>query len=82
MTSGANLPCLMRAIAPFVYLRLPGPDTRYLYRGSYSDADLRWWAERTREWESAGQAVYRDLNNDGDGHAVHNAESLRRLPGQ
>jgi uncharacterized protein YecE (DUF72 family) len=79
--SGANLPCLLRATAPFVYLRLHGPDTSYLYGGSYADADLHWWAERIREWETAGQDVYAYFNNDGDGHAVRNAQTLRGLLG-
>jgi uncharacterized protein YecE (DUF72 family) len=80
--SGANLPCILRATGPFVYLRLHGPDTSYLYGGSYSDADLHWWAERIREWEAGGQDVYAYFNNDGDGNAVRNAETLRSLLGQ
>ncbi len=35
--SGANLPCILRATAPFVYVRLHGPDHQHLYGGSYSD---------------------------------------------
>jgi uncharacterized protein YecE (DUF72 family) len=80
--SGANLPCILRATAPFVYVRLHGPDAGNLYAGSYSDADLRWWTERIREWETAGKDVYAYFNNDGHGHAVHNAQTLRRLLGQ
>jgi len=77
--SGANLPCVLRATAPFIYVRLHGPDAGHLYSGSYSDADLRWWAERIRQWEAAGWDVYAYFNNDGDGHAVLNAETLRGL---
>jgi uncharacterized protein YecE (DUF72 family) len=80
--SGANLPCILRATGPFVYLRLHGPDTSYLYGGSYSDADLHWWAERIRECEAGGQDVYACFNNDGDGNAVRNAETLHSLLGQ
>lgn len=29
--SGANLPCILRATAPFVYVRLHGPDSDHLY---------------------------------------------------
>ena len=39
--SGANLPCILRATAPFVYVRLHGPDHQHLYGGSYSDEELR-----------------------------------------
>ena len=75
--SGAGLPCILRATAPFVYVRLHGPDQGWLYGGSYSDNDLRWWADRLREWEQAGKEVYVYFNNDGGGHAVHNALTLK-----
>jgi uncharacterized protein YecE (DUF72 family) len=77
--SGAGLPCVLRATAPFVYVRLHGPDHDHLYAGSYSDADLRWWAERIREWESAGRDVFAYFNNDGNGYAVRNAATLGGL---
>ena len=47
--SGANLPCLLRVTADFAYVRLHGPDHQHLYAGSYSQADLGWWADRCRE---------------------------------
>ena len=74
--SGAHLPCLLRATAPFVYLRLHGPDTGHLYAGSYSDDDLRWWADRIREWQAMGKEVFLYFNNDGEGNAVRNADTL------
>jgi uncharacterized protein YecE (DUF72 family) len=77
--SGANLPCVLRATAPFVYVRLHGPDHHQLYGGSYSQDDLRWWADRIREWEASGRDVYAYFNNDIHGYAVRNAESLRAL---
>ncbi|MGA8996142.1 MAG: DUF72 domain-containing protein [Nocardioidaceae bacterium] len=77
--SGAGLPCVLRATARPVYLRLHGPDHDHLYAGSYSEADLHWWAERIREWERAGHEVYAYFNNDGHGHAVRNARTLRGL---
>ena len=80
--SGAGLPCVLRATAPFVYVRLHGPDHGHLYAGSYPDADLRWWADRVREWESGGRDVYLYFNNDGHGHAVRNAVTLRSLLGR
>jgi uncharacterized protein YecE (DUF72 family) len=79
--SGAHLPCVLRATAPFVYVRLHGPDDQYLYGGSYSSSDLRWWADRLREWRDGGRDVYAYFNNDGYGHAVRNAEELRGLVG-
>lgn len=77
--SGANLPCVLRATAPFVYVRLHGPDRDHLYGGSYSMEDLRWWADQIRVWEASGRDVYAYFNNDGHGYAVRNAQSLRAL---
>ena len=80
--SGAGLPCVLRATAGFVYARLHGPDPRHLYAGSYSDDDLRWWAERVREWTATGRDVFVYFNNDGEGNAVRNAATLRRFVGE
>lgn len=76
--SGANQPCVLRATAHTVYVRMHGPDHEHLYAGSYSDADLGWWADRCREWDAAGHDVLVYFNNDGDGNAVRNARSLIR----
>lgn len=56
--SGARLPCILRATASVVYVRLHGPDTDFLYGGSYSQNDLEWWAQRLREWQSQGREVF------------------------
>jgi uncharacterized protein YecE (DUF72 family) len=77
--SGADLPCILRATAPFVYVRLHGPDVHQLYGGSYSEDDLRWWADRIREWDGSGRDVYAYFNNDMHGYAVRNAAFLRAL---
>ena len=77
--SGAQLPCILRATAAFVYVRLHGPDSSALYGGSYSDNDLGWWADRIREWRSMGKDVFAYFNNDGGGNAVRNADTLRRM---
>jgi uncharacterized protein YecE (DUF72 family) len=77
--SGARLPCILRATAPTVYVRFHGPDHEHLYAGSYSDDDLRWWADRIREWEAAGHDVLAYFNNDGEGNAVRNAWTLRSV---
>jgi uncharacterized protein YecE (DUF72 family) len=81
VTSGARLPCVLRATAPFVYARLHGPDREHLYAGSYPDEDMRWWAARVREWADAGRDVYAYFNNDGGGNAVRNAATLKRMLG-
>ena len=80
--SGAHLACVLRATAPFVYVRLHGPSDDFLYAGSYSDDDLAWWADRMREWEGSGREVYAYFNNDGHGYAVHDARRLRAMVGR
>lgn len=77
--SGAHLPCLLRTTTDFAYLRLHGPDHDRLYAGSYTDADLWWWADRLREWQAIGRDVFVYFNNDGDGNAVRNATTLTRF---
>ena len=80
--SGAGLPCVLRATGPVVYVRMHGPDAQHLYAGSYSDADLAWWADRIREWTTTGKTVLVYFNNDGDGNAVRNATTLRAMVGR
>lgn len=77
--SGAQLPCILRATAPFVYVRFHGPDPHHLYAGSYSDDDMRWWSGRIREWQAQGRDVYAYFNNDGGGNAVRNAQTLKHF---
>ncbi|CAJ1586237.1 DUF72 domain-containing protein [[Mycobacterium] wendilense] len=79
--SGAGMPCVLRATAELVYVRLHGPDDSPLYAGSYSPADLRWWAQRIDEWRQQGRSVLVYFNNDGGGNAVRNARDLRALLG-
>jgi uncharacterized protein YecE (DUF72 family) len=79
--SGADLPCRLLVTAPFAYVRLHGPDHHHLYAGSYSDADLRWWADRIGEWSASGVDVFAYFNNDGDANAVRDARTLRQFLG-
>lgn len=79
--SGAQLPCVLRATASFVYLRLHGPDASHLYGGSYTDADMHWWAQRIREWSEMNRDVFVYFNNDGGGNAPRNAATLKGLLG-
>ncbi|OBJ48949.1 DUF72 domain-containing protein [Mycobacterium sp. 1423905.2] len=77
--SGANLACVPCATTDLVYIRMHGPEPASLYTGSYTDSDLRWWAERITEWDGEGRDVWMYFNNDIGGHAVRNALSLREL---
>jgi len=77
--SGAHLPCILRATAPFVYVRLHGPSQQHLYGGSYANADLQWWASRINEWKNQNKEVYVYFNNDGGGNAIRNAIALKKM---
>ncbi|HET6967696.1 MAG TPA: DUF72 domain-containing protein [Ornithinibacter sp.] len=80
--SGARLPCVLRATSETVYVRWHGPSHDHLYAGSYPEEDLRWWADRLREWETAGHAVRGYFNNDEHGYAAANAQRLHQLLAQ
>jgi uncharacterized protein YecE (DUF72 family) len=77
VTSGARLPCVLRATAKLVYVRLHGPDPENLYLGSYPPNDLRWWADRIHDWQDRGHDVVVYFNNDVAGNAVRDARGLR-----
>ena len=66
--------------ADFVYVRRHGTSPRR-YHGSYSDAMLREDARKIRAWRRAGLGVYVYFNNDFQGHAWQNAQTLKQLLG-
>jgi uncharacterized protein YecE (DUF72 family) len=61
----------------FTYVRLHGPGGKY--QGSYSEAALRSWAERIRDWKRRLSAVYVYFDNDDSGFAPQNALRLKQL---
>ena len=63
--------------ADFAYIRLHGPGGKY--QGSYSDAELREWADRIRSWRRGLEAVYVYFDNDEAAYAAHNALRLKEL---
>jgi len=79
--SGANLPCILRATAPFVYCRWHGPTDQPLYAGRYSPTALADWAEQITRWRDDGRTVWGYFDNDGSGHAPANARELLDLLG-
>ena len=66
--------------ADFAYVRLHGPAAGK-YQGSYSNAQLREWAERIRDWTTKKKlkAVYVYFDNDQAGYAAQNALALREM---
>jgi uncharacterized protein YecE (DUF72 family) len=77
--SGSGLACIPRATTDLVYIRMHGPDSDPMYAGSYSNDELRGWADRITEWDRDGKDVWMYFNNDLGGHAVRNALRLRDL---
>ena len=63
--------------AAFMYLRFHGPGQ--LFASRYSDRELEEWAGKISNWLEAGRTVYAYFNNDVDGHAIENAQTLLKL---
>ncbi len=64
-------------VGPIVYVRFHGSGARY--GGRYSSQRLTAWADRVAAWAAEGLPVWAYFNNDIGGHAVRDAERLRRL---
>jgi uncharacterized protein YecE (DUF72 family) len=57
-----------------VYIRFHGPGS--LYASSYSDQQLKMWADKIKTW-SQKYPVYCYFNNDLGGYALDNADTLK-----
>lgn len=68
----------VRVTSSHVYI-LHGPKGAKLYGGSYSDDVLLAWATGIDAWLTEGRTVWAYFNNDIDGAAVANAQTLGRL---
>lgn len=79
VTHGAGLHTVLRTTAPFIYCRWHGPPEQPLYAGSYSEDELRGWADRIAAWRADGREVWGYFDNDGWAHAPANALRLREL---
>jgi uncharacterized protein YecE (DUF72 family) len=67
----------MQVTANFVYVRLHGPGGKY--QGSYSRKVLQQWVASIHGWTEEGKDVYVYFDNDQEGYAAANAESLKKL---
>ena len=76
----AHMRTPLEITADFTYIRFHGPGAAK-YRGSYSDPALREWAEKISEWRAANVDSYVYFNNDIGGHAIRNAQTLKKLLG-
>jgi len=67
--------CPLLATADFAYLRFHGSSR--LYNSCYSDDEMENWARRIAEAAQRLDAVYIYFNNDAEGFAIRNAQTLR-----
>lgn len=64
--------------ADFTYVRFHGP-TSAKYWGSYSDRELRGWADWIKEHRRKLSSIFAYFNNDPEGAAVRNALTLKQF---
>ena len=72
-----DLSCPLLATVDFAYIRFHGKDS--LYSSSYSDEELADWAERIKKLAQNLDMVYIYFNNDIQGFALKNAETMMEL---
>jgi uncharacterized protein YecE (DUF72 family) len=72
-----GLSCPLLATDDFAYIRFHGKDS--LYSSSYTDVELADWAENITELAENLDTVYIYFNNDVQGYALKNAETMREL---
>jgi uncharacterized protein YecE (DUF72 family) len=63
--------------ADFVYVRLHGPEGKYA--GSYTDTELKKWADQCVNWKKEEKDVFFYFDNDQLGYAAFNAIRLKEL---
>ena len=72
-----DLSCPLLVTADFAYIRFHGKDS--LYSSSYSDGELADWAEKIKKLAQNLDRVYIYFNNDIQGYALKNAETMMGL---
>ena len=65
------------ATGPIAYVRFHGGEGKYW--GRYSDEGLLGWTDWIVEQTRAGRPVWAYFNNDLEGHAIHDAQTLRAM---
>ncbi|MBM4322092.1 MAG: DUF72 domain-containing protein [Deltaproteobacteria bacterium] len=76
---GSGPPLIDRITGDFVYLRLHGGEV--LHGSSYSEKELKGWAEKIEGWMKKKKDVFVYFNNDAYGSAVKNGLTLKKLVG-
>jgi len=75
LSDAPDFPMWREVTTDLVYVRLHGHTRKYA--SQYSAANLARWAAETRRWLDEGRDVHVYFDNDGEGHAVHDALMLR-----
>jgi uncharacterized protein YecE (DUF72 family) len=65
------------AVGPIAYVRFHGGEGKYW--GRYSDETLLSWTDWIVEQSARGRETWCYFNNDIDGHAIHDAQTLRAM---
>ena len=71
-----GLSCPLLATTDFAYIRFHGKDS--LYSSCYSDEELADWAEKIQKLAENLDEIYIYFNNDVQGFALKNAETIRK----
>jgi uncharacterized protein YecE (DUF72 family) len=77
LSDAPDFPMWREVTTDLVYVRLHGHTRKYA--SQYSAASLARWAADVRGWVGEGRDVHVYFDNDGEGHAVHDALTLRAL---
>jgi uncharacterized protein YecE (DUF72 family) len=77
ISDAADWPRWDAVTTDLVYLRLHGHQATYA--SSYTDAELRGWAERARGWLAEGREVHIYLDNTSEGAAPRNARRILEM---
>lgn len=70
---GKRWPSCEAVTAKHVYIRFHGKTG---YDAAYTNRQLRAWARKILNWKEAGKTVWVYFNNDGNGNAIYNAQTL------
>lgn len=77
LSDAPDFPMWREVTTDLVYVRLHGHTRKYA--SQYSAPHLTRWAEDIQRWVAEGRDVHVYFDNDGEGHAVHDALMLRAM---
>lgn len=77
IADSSSFPKVEEVTADFVYLRFHGSGS--LYSSCYSEKELDNWSKKIKKWVKEGKEVYAYFNNDFEGFAIKNAQTLIKI---